>query len=138
MRKRLLIAADVDPKLATLARADPRFEVRVQPVRSEDDLAASIGDAQILVTRAYNRVTRRVIAAGNALELIAQATSGVDNIDAGAAAEKGVRIINLPGENANAVAELVIGFMIALTRTVPFYTREVAAGRWPREDCATR
>ena len=36
------------------------------------------------------------------------------------------------------VAELVIGFMIALTRTVPAYTRQLVQGIWNREDCATR
>src|SRR5688572_13108730 len=117
MRKRLLIAADVDPKLAELARTDGRFDVRVEPVRSEAELAAGVADAGILVTRAYNKVTRRVIEAGRSLELIAQATSGIDNTDTRAAQERGIRIVNLPGENANAVAELVIGFMLSLTRT---------------------
>ena len=41
---------------------------------------------------------------------------------------RGIAVISTPGANANAVAELVIGFMISLTRTIPFYTREVAAG----------
>ncbi|HUP48307.1 MAG TPA: NAD(P)-dependent oxidoreductase [Thermoanaerobaculia bacterium] len=138
MRKALLIAAEVDPRLARLLAADGRFEVRVQPARSEAELAAIVGGAHIVVTRAYNRVSREVIEAGTNLELIAQATSGIDNIDQEAARERGVAICNLPGENANAVAELVIGFILALTRTVPFYTRQVAAGGWPRHDCATR
>jgi phosphoglycerate dehydrogenase-like enzyme len=134
----MLVAADVDPALIEKARADEQFDVRAEPVRSEDDLARIVGDAQILVTRAYNKVTRRVIDAAPHLEVIAQGTSGIDNIDAAAADERQIRIISLPGENANAVAELVIGYAISLTRTVAFYTREVAAGRWPREDCATR
>ena len=138
MRKKLLVAADLDPSLAESARRDGRFDVRVEPVRTEDELAAAIGGTQILVTRAYNKVTRRVIEGATALELIAQGTSGTDNIDEVAARERGIGVVSLPGENANAVTELVIGFMLALTRTVPFYTREVAAGRWPREDCATR
>lgn len=138
MRKVLFIAADVDPRLALLAESHGSFDVRVQPVRSEEELLAAIGDAQILVTRAYNKVTRAVIQAAPRLELIAQATSGIDNIDRVAASERGITVLNLPGQNANAVAELVIGLMVVLTRTVPFYTTEVAAGRWPREDCATR
>lgn len=138
MRKKLLIAADVDRSLMERASADARFEVIHRPVKSEDELAAIVGEAEVLVTRAYNKVTRRVIERAPRLELIAQGTSGTDNIDASAVRERGIPVISLPGENANAVAELVIGFMISLTRTVPFYTREVAAGRWPREDCATR
>lgn len=136
--KKLLIAADIDRSLRDHAEADGRFAVSQAPVRTEEALAAIVGDAEVLVTRAYNRVTRRVIEAAPRLELIAQATSGIDNIDADAARERGIAIVNMPGINAQAVAELVLGFMIAMTRTVPFYTREVVQGRFDRDDCATR
>jgi phosphoglycerate dehydrogenase-like enzyme len=116
MLKTLLVAADVDRSLFDRARAD----------------------AHVLVTRAYNKVTRRVIDAAPQLELIAQGTSGIDNIDAAAVRERGIAVIHMPGVNADAVAELVLGFMISLTRTVPFYTREVVQGRFHRDDCATR
>ncbi len=136
--KRLLIAADVDRSLLTRAHADDRFEIVDRPVKSEDELVAIAGDCEILVTRSYNRVTRRVIDAAPKLELIAQGTSGTDNIDMQAARDRGIAVINMPGENANAVAELVIGFMIALTRTVPAYDRSMRAGIWDRDDCAIR
>jgi D-3-phosphoglycerate dehydrogenase len=138
MRKKLLIAADVDPSLAERAHADGRFEVIDRPVTSEEDLAAVAGEAEIVVTRSYNRVTRRVIEAAPRLELIAQATSGTDNIDHAAARERGITILSMPGENANAVAELVIGYMLSMTRTIPFYTRSLVRGEWIRDDCATR
>jgi D-3-phosphoglycerate dehydrogenase len=134
----LLIAADVDRSLMDRAATDSRFAVVHHPVRTEEELAAIVGDVEILVTRAYNKVTRRVLEAAPRLELIAQGTSGIDNIDVEYARSRGIAIINLPGGNANAVAELVLGSMIALTRTVPFYTREVQAGRFERDDCATR
>ena len=107
-------------------------------MRTEDELAAIVAGAHILVTRAYNKVTRRVIDAAPHLELIAQGTSGIDNIDLDAARERGIAVIHMPGVNANAVAELVLGFMISMTRTVPFYTREVVRGTFSRDDCATR
>jgi D-3-phosphoglycerate dehydrogenase len=138
MLKTLLVAADVDRSLFDRAHADGRFHVVHQPVRSEDELHAIVGDAHVLVTRAYNKVTRRVIEAAPNLELIAQGTSGIDNIDAAAVRERGISLIHMPGVNADAVAELVLGFMISLTRTVPFYTREVVQGRFHRDDCATR
>ncbi len=136
--KRLLIAADVDRSLLMRAHADGRFEIIDRPVKSEEELALIAGDCEILVTRSYNRVSQRVIDAAPKLELIAQGTSGTDNIDMEAARERGIAVINMPGENANAVAELVIGFMIALTRTVPAYDREMRAGLWRRDDCSTR
>ena len=142
MRKTLLIAADVDRSLFERAEAhtadNVRFDVIHQPVRTEAELAAIVGNAHVLVTRAYNKVTRRVIEAAPNLELIAQGTSGIDNIDLDAARERGIAVIHMPGVNANAVAELVIGFMISMTRTVPFYTRAVVRGTFSRDDCATR
>jgi phosphoglycerate dehydrogenase-like enzyme len=138
MAKKLLIAADVDRVLIERVSADPRFDVTLRPVKTEDELASIVGDCEILVTRAYSKVTRRVLDAAPHLQLIAQGTSGTDNIDEIAARERGIRILSLPGENANAVAELVIGFLIAMTRTIPRYTREVVAGVWQRDDCATR
>ena len=66
------------------------------------------------------------------LELIAQGTSGIDNIDVDAVRERGIAVVHLPGVNANAVAELVIGHIIALTRTVPAYSREMSRGVWNR------
>jgi D-3-phosphoglycerate dehydrogenase len=136
--KTLVIAADVDRSFHEAAERDGRFIIIDRPVTSEDELAAIAVEAEILVTRSYNRVTRRVIEWAPKLKLIAQGTSGTDNIDIAAARERGVAVISLPGENANAVAELVIGSMIALTRTVPFYTRAMHRGAWPRDDCASR
>jgi D-3-phosphoglycerate dehydrogenase len=136
--KKVLIAADVDRSFEARANGDPRFEIVRRPVRTEDELANVIGDAHVLVTRAYNKVTRRVLDSASRLELIAQGTSGIDNVDLDAAAERGIRVIHMPGVNANAVAELVIGFMISMTRTVPFYTREIVRGAFRRDDCAER
>lgn len=138
MPKRVVIAADVERVLVDRMNADARFSVTQKDVRTEDDLASLVADAEVLITRTYNPVTRRVIEAAARLAIIGQGTSGVDNIDLQAARERGIEVVSLPGVNANAVAELVIGFMIDLTRTVPAYTREVAAGVWRRTDCATR
>lgn len=138
MPHRILIAADVDPLLVELLSADGRFEVDYAPCTREEEIAERIGGATVLVTRHHNRIGPRVFSAAGHLELIVQGTSGLDNIDGDAAKAAGVRIAGVPGENANAVAELVIGHMIALTRTVPTYAAMVKSGAWMREDCATR
>jgi phosphoglycerate dehydrogenase-like enzyme len=121
------MAAELDARFVARIAADERFEI-VQ------DLAV----AEILVTRSHNRVDRALLDAAPRLELIAQGTSGIDNIDTEAAREQGIEIVSLPGENANAVAELVIAFMLMMTRTVPQYTGEMRRGLFRRDDCATR
>jgi D-3-phosphoglycerate dehydrogenase len=136
--KTVIVAADIDASLDDRARGDARFRVIRRPVRTESELVEVVGDAHVLATRAYNKVTRRVLDAAPQLELIVQGTSGIDNVDLQAARERGIRVIHLPGVNANAVAELVIGFIIAMTRTVPFYTRTMTRGEWTRDDCADR
>ena len=138
MARRLLIAADVDRTFMERAAADAHFEIIDRPVRTEEELAAIVGDCEILVTRSFNRVSKRVIDNAPHLKLIAQGTSGTDNIDSDTARERGIAIISLPGENANAVAELVVGNMIALTRTIPASTRELYKGTWNRYDCSSR
>jgi len=132
---RVLIAADVEPALIDLLQKDSRFAVEYRPMR---DLGSLSSDCEVLITRTFNKVTPAVLERTPKLRILAQGTSGTDNIDLGAAAKRGIRIISLPGINANAVAELVIGNMIALTRTVPAYSRHVANGTWQREDCTTR
>jgi phosphoglycerate dehydrogenase-like enzyme len=117
---------------------DERFEVRYAPAHSEDELIAELGDREVVVTRHYNPLTTRVINAAKGLRLIAQGTTGLDNIDHDAAAAKGITIVDAAGENANAVAELVIAQMISLTRTIPLYHRQMLAGTWERRDCDTR
>ncbi|HYC92985.1 MAG TPA: NAD(P)-dependent oxidoreductase [Thermoanaerobaculia bacterium] len=136
--KKLVVAADIDSSLDERARGDARFEILRRPVRTEAELVNVVHDAHVLATRAYNKVTRRVLEAAPHLELIVQGTAGIDNVDLEAARERGIRVIHLPGVNANAVAELVVGFMISLTRTVPFYTRELVRGAFGRDDCAER
>jgi D-3-phosphoglycerate dehydrogenase len=138
MPKLLVIAADIDPSFVERISVDLRFSVATRISRTEADLIEAAGDAEVLVTRHFNRVTQAVISAAPALELVAQGTSGVDNIDLGALQMRGIPVISVPGENANAVAELVIGHLIALTRTIPQYGRELRGRIWRRDDCATR
>ena len=124
---RIFIAAEIEPRLIELLRGDSSFE-----------LLDDIGAAEIAITRTITRVNAAFLDRAPQLRYIAQGTSGIDNIDLDAAAARGIEVISLPGVNANAVAELVIGQIIALTRTIPQYTRELTHGEWRRNDCATR
>lgn len=134
----ILIAADVDPWLLERLARDQRFAVEVRAAYREADLAAAVGSCDAMVTRFHNEVTARVIESASRLRVIVQGTSGLDNIAHAAAEARGVAIVGIPGENANAVAELVIGHIVALTRTVPLYDRMMRSGEWERADCATR
>jgi D-3-phosphoglycerate dehydrogenase len=57
----------------------------------------------------------------------------VDNIDVPAASERGIVVMNTPGGNANAVAELTLGMMFALARSIPRADASMKAGRWEKK-----
>lgn len=65
-----------------------------------------------------------------ALQVITLHGAGVDQVDVAAAKAAGVWVTNLPGVNANAVAELTVGLMLALGRKVVLADRILRAGQW--------
>jgi D-3-phosphoglycerate dehydrogenase len=56
------------------------------------------------------------MANGKNLKIIVRAGAGYDNVDLAAATEKGVVVMNTPGQNSNAVAELALGMMVYMAR----------------------
>ncbi len=125
--KNVFIAAVVERALVERLNADPQFTI-----------VDRIEEAHVLITRTINDVSRAMLAKAESLELVAQGTSGIDNIDLDALAERRIPLVHLPGINANAVAEMVLGQIVMLTRTLPLYSRQMVQGTWNRDDCATR
>ena len=67
------------------------------------------------------------------LRVIGRAGVGVDNIDADAATRRGIVVMNTPGANAVAVAELTIALMLALARKLPTANSTMHAGKWEKK-----
>jgi D-3-phosphoglycerate dehydrogenase / 2-oxoglutarate reductase len=61
-------------------------------------------------------ITREVIEAAGKLKIVVRAGAGYDNIDLEAASERGIVVMNTPGQNSNAVAELALGMMVYMAR----------------------
>jgi phosphoglycerate dehydrogenase-like enzyme len=79
-----------------------------------------------------DRVDRSALEAADRLEVIARYGGGVGNVDLETAAKKGITVTNTPHANAVSVAELAIGLMIALARSIPEAAALVREGKWPR------
>lgn len=95
------------------------------------DLAEVVGDAEALIV-GLDRVDASVLAAAPSLRVVAKHGVGVDNIDLAAAAARGVTVVNAPGSNTGAVADLAFALLLATVRQlVPAHTA-TAAGRWER------
>lgn len=75
--------------------------------------------------------TAEVIRSADRLSVIAKWGIGIDGIDLDAAEAEGVEVLNTPGAFADEVADVVIGYAIALTRHLHVVDRGVRAGEWP-------
>jgi D-3-phosphoglycerate dehydrogenase len=103
-----------------------------QAVALEADVLAAMDDDTVAMIVGLEPITKAVIDSGRALKVIAKHGIGVDNIDLNAARERGVRVVNAPGTNSEAVADLTIGLMFALARKIPMADAKLRAGEWPR------
>lgn len=80
-----------------------------------------------------DRIDERVIkAAPSGLKVISRYGAGFDRVDLEAAADKGIVVTNTPGANADAVADLTLGLMLAVAREIPLLDRGVKSGEWLR------
>lgn len=82
---------------------------------SPDKLLKAVADADALIVRS-DKVTREVIEAAGKLKIVVRAGAGYDNICLDACNERGIVVMNTPGQNSNAVAELAIAMMIYMSR----------------------
>ncbi len=82
----------------------------------QSDLISAVADADALIIRS-DKVDQEVIEAAGKLKIVVRAGAGYDNVDLAAATKKGVVVMNTPGQNSNAVAELALGMMIFMNRT---------------------
>jgi D-3-phosphoglycerate dehydrogenase / 2-oxoglutarate reductase len=89
-------------------------------------------DPNVLVVRSTN-ITADLINSTKSLSLIVRAGAGVNTIDVKAASNKGVFVSNCPGLNSDAVAELVIGLMIAIDRNIPANVLSLRQGVWNKK-----
>ncbi len=89
--------------------------VLLEKYTDKAQLATAAADVQGLIVRS-DKVTAEVIAAAPELKIIVRAGAGYDNIDLAAATVRGITVMNTPGQNSNAVAELALGMMVYMAR----------------------
>lgn len=88
---------------------------------SKQELTEAVSEAEGLIVRS-DIIDEEVMKNAHNLKIVVRAGAGYDNIDLTAASEHGVVVMNTPGQNANAVAELAVGLAI-------FGIREMFSGK---------
>lgn len=101
--------------------------------RDPEELVAALAgiDAALI---ANEPMSADVLGRAGSLRVVVRTGVGYDSVDVEAAARLGITVSNLPGINANAVAEYTLGLLLAAARRLVQSASGVAAGGWPRED----
>lgn len=83
--------------------------------KDKSDLLAAVKDVNAMIVRS-DKITKDVLDAAPELKIVVRAGAGYDSIDTAYAKEKGIVVENTPGQNSNAVAELVFGLLVYAKR----------------------
>ena len=110
------------------------FEVDVNPTISKDQLRGIVSNYDALIVRSRVKVTREIIEAGERLKAIGRAGVGLDNIDVEAAGKRGIAVLNTPEALADAVAELTLGLILSLARSIPLADGTMKEGKWIKKE----
>ncbi|HWP78801.1 MAG TPA: D-2-hydroxyacid dehydrogenase [Candidatus Nitrosotenuis sp.] len=129
----VLICDQVDSILNEILKKNG-LQVTYEPQITPQDLAEKIANFDIVIVRSRTTITKELIEKATKCKIIARVGVGLDNIDAEFAKTKNIRVINAVEGAMNAVAELVIGLMLALAREIPRADRELRAGNWIKKE----
>ena len=89
--------------------------VFLEKYTEKSQLLEAVADIDAMIVRS-DKVTSEVLDAAKNLKIVVRAGAGYDNVDCAYAKEKGVVVENTPGQNSNAVAELVFGLLVYAVR----------------------
>lgn len=89
--------------------------VLLEKYTDKSQLLEAVADVDAIIIRS-DKVTAEVVDAAKNLKIVVRAGAGYDNVDLAACTARKIVVMNTPGQNSNAVAELAIGFMIFMAR----------------------
>ena len=133
---KIVLAEKVSPATLAVLASEPDWQILTHEdvAKLPGKLPEALAEADALVVRSAVQVDDALLEHAPKLRVIGRAGVGVDNIDADAATRRGIVVMNTPGANAVAVAELTIGLMLALSRQLPKANISMHAGRWEKKD----
>jgi D-3-phosphoglycerate dehydrogenase / 2-oxoglutarate reductase len=129
---KIVLAEKVSSATLAVFQQEPGWKI-VTPDQIKHGLAAELQDADALVVRSAVQADAKLLESAPKLRVIGRAGVGVDNIDTDAATHRGIVVMNTPGANAVAVAELTLGLMISLARSIPRANSTMHNAKWEKK-----
>jgi D-3-phosphoglycerate dehydrogenase / 2-oxoglutarate reductase len=109
------------------------YNVDLKTEITATDLVKAAGAYDALVVRSRTKVTKEVLEAGKPrLKIVARSGVGLDNVDTEAAKALGIQVVNSAEAPSNAVAELVLGYMLSLSRNIARGDASMKRGEWAK------
>lgn len=131
---RILLLENISDAAVAELEAGGYFELtRIGGALSEAELIDAVAGVHLIGIRSKTQITKAVIAAADKLLAIGAFCIGVNQIDLGAATEKGVAVFNAPYSNTRSVAELVIGLSVMLIRKIADKNSAAHRGEWLKD-----
>jgi D-3-phosphoglycerate dehydrogenase len=109
------------------------IQVENRPDISPEELLRDAANYDAMVVRSRTKIPKEVIDAATNLKIVVRGGVGLDNIDLPYAKAKGVEVRNTPKASSNSVAELALGYMLALARKIPQASMSMTAGEWKKK-----
>jgi phosphoglycerate dehydrogenase-like enzyme len=125
------------PKQADLARLAAHAQVTVHTTRATErgELFQRLAPADAIINvRAYTLLDDEAFSFAPRLKIVSILGTGTDNVDLGAASRRGIVVTNTPGVGAPSVAELTIGLMLAVARSIPVSDVRLRQGEWQHDE----
>ena len=129
---RVLICDPVAPQTIQAMR-DAGIEVDDRSDITAEELLGEIAVYDGMVVRSRTKVGADVMDAATNLKIIVRGGVGLDSIDLAHAKSKGIEVRNTPKASSNSVAELALGYMLAMARKIPQATMSMTAGEWKKK-----
>jgi D-3-phosphoglycerate dehydrogenase len=133
LKNNILIVDDLHPAFIEQAESFG-YTINYKPDMKLDEAYVIINNYDGLVIRSKFQVDRAFIDQASHLRFICRAGAGMDNIDEDYALEKGIKLINAPEGNMDAVGEHAIGLLLSLMNNMNTADAEIRAGSWRREE----
>ena len=133
---KIVLAEKVSPATLAVLKQEPGWNIVTADQIAKlgpGGLEAELADADALVVRSAVQADAKLLESAPNLRVIGRAGVGVDNIDTAAATHRGIVVMNTPGANAVAVAELTIGLMISMARAIPRANSTMHAAKWEKK-----
>src|SRR5262245_6353812 len=130
-RMRILVTDKADSKALDRIRKAGHEVVEKVGLQGAE-LVQALEGFQALLIRSGTKVTGEVLRATTTLKVVVRAGTGLDNVDAAAARDKGIEVYNTPNANSVSVAEIAFGLLLGFERHLPDAVKELREGRWEK------